>query len=222
MINSSTHIPEEYIPALIDRMLDASDQQMVPGYDSSKTISWAALREAETLSDTNYIDYIIEKIDIEKNKKRRHYMYFIVYRICENTPYQKGLEFLIDRIDKETDKYIVSGILDGLIHLHKSAETNLDKIFTATKHKTWQIWFSAISALQNTNNPKVEALMIEIIDSEPLEKSYKISNAMAVLYNCGTTKCIPALERQLHNKSRNIKNEAKETITVLKQKFNLP
>jgi hypothetical protein len=221
MINSKTHLPSDYIPSLIDRMLDTSDHNMVPGYDSSKTISWAALREAETLTDTNYIDYIIEKIDIEKNKKRRHFMYFIIYRICENTPYQKGLEFLIDRIDKETDKYIVSGILDGLIHLHKPAETNLDKIFTATKHKTWQIWFSAISALQNTVNPKVEELMIEIIDNEPLEKSYQISNAINVLYNCGTAKCIPALERQLQNKSRNIKSEAKGTIASLKHKFNL-
>ncbi|MFM2392414.1 MAG: hypothetical protein RLZZ546_391 [Bacteroidota bacterium] len=221
MINSKSHLPDVYIPVLIDRMLDASDHNMVTGYDSSKTISWAALREAETLTDTNYIDYIIEKINIEKNRKRRHFMYFIVYRICENTPNQKGLEFLIDRIDKETDKYVVSGILDGLIELHKPAETNLDKIFAATKHKTWQIWFSAISALQNTKNPKVEELMMEIIDNEPLEKSYKISNAVAVLYNCGTTKCIPSLERQLQNKSRNIKSEVKETIAVLKKKFNL-
>jgi hypothetical protein len=219
MISSSKQLPETYIPELIDRMLDTSDQQMVPGYDSSKTISWAALREAETINDTNYIDYIIESIDKEKNKKRRDKMYFIVYRICENTPYQKGLEFLIDRIDKETDKYIVSNILDGLIALQKPAETNLDKIFAATQHKTWQIWFSAISALQNTNNTKVEELMMQIIDGEPLEKSYRISNAMAVLYNCGTAKCIPSLERQLQTKSRIIKNQAKETIAALKDKL---
>jgi hypothetical protein len=221
MINSSTHLPEAYIPALIDRMLDTSDHKIQPGYDSSKTISWAALREAETLTDTNFIDYIIDNIALEKNKKRRHYMYFIVYRICENAPYHKGLEFLIDRIDKETDKYIVSGILDGLINLHKPSETNLDKIFTATQHKTWQIWFSAISALQNTNNSKVEELMMEIIDNEPLEKSYKINNAITVLYNCGTTKCIHSLERQLQNKSRNIKSEARITIQELKKKFNI-
>jgi hypothetical protein len=211
---------DAYITELVNRMLDNSDQNMVP-YDSSKTISWAALREAETITDTSFIDNIIENISTEKNKKRRHYLYFIVYRICENRPYQKGLEFLIDRIDKETDKYIVSVILDGLIDLHKPVETNLDKIFAATKHKTWQIWFSAISALQNTNNPKVVELMIEIIDGEPLEKSYKISNAMTVLYNCGTAKCIPFLEKQLSNKSRNIKEEAKTAIATLKQKFNL-
>lgn len=211
----------EYIAQLVDRMLDTSDQNMVAGYDSSTTISWKALREAEAITDTDFVDNIIENLDSEKNKKRRHYLYFIVYRICENTPYQKGLDFLIDRIDKETDKYIVSGILDGLIHLHKPAETNLEKIFTATKHKTWQVWFSAISALENTNNPKVEELMMEIIDGEPLEKSYKISNAITVLYNCGTAKCIPSLERQLHNKSRNLKSEAKIAIDELKKKLNL-
>jgi uncharacterized membrane protein YheB (UPF0754 family) len=113
-----------YINELINRMLDKSDQEMVAGYDSSKTISWKALREAETLTNTDFIDTIIDNIISEKNKNRRNYMYFIVVRICENKPYQKGLEFLIDQIDKETDKYIISGILDRISDLEKPATTN--------------------------------------------------------------------------------------------------
>jgi hypothetical protein len=209
-----------YLSDLIDRMLDTSDQDMVPGYDNSKTISWKAYREAETLTDTALIDLLIEETVKEKNKKRRRQMYFIIYRTCENTPYQPGVEFLIDRIDKEIDKYIVSSMLDGLQNLKKPAETNLDKIFAATKHKNWQIWFSAINALANTNNPKVEDYLIDLMDKEPLEKSYVIINAISVLYNCGSPKCIPALEKQLANKSRNIKDQAKTTIQYLKEKFN--
>jgi soluble cytochrome b562 len=207
-----------FLTDILNRMLDKSDQEMVSGYDSSKTISWKALREAETLTDTDFIDNIIENVIIEKNKKRRNYMYFIVGRICENKSYQKGLEFLIDQIDKETDKYIISGILDRISDLEKPAKTNLSKIFEAINHKTWQVKYSAINALKNTNNPEVEKRMIELIESQPLEKSYVTSYAINVLYNCGSVKCISTLEKQLTNKSRNIKDQAKNTLQLLKQK----
>jgi hypothetical protein len=57
-----------YLNDLVNRMLDQSDQQMVGGYQSSKTISWKALREAETLTDTDFIDNIIDNIASEKIK----------------------------------------------------------------------------------------------------------------------------------------------------------
>lgn len=43
---------EDYLQDLIGRMNDTSDLPMAPGYDSSKSISWAAFREAEKISDT--------------------------------------------------------------------------------------------------------------------------------------------------------------------------
>ena len=82
---------DKYIDQLINNMLDNSDYETIVPYDSSKSISWKALREEETLTDNKYIDNIIENIGAEKNKKRREYMYFIVGKICENKPYQKGL-----------------------------------------------------------------------------------------------------------------------------------
>jgi hypothetical protein len=208
-----------YLNDLLNQMLDQSDQNTVP-YDSSKTISWKALREAETLTDTDFIDNIIENISSEKNKKRRDYMYFIVGRICENKPYQKGLEFLIDQIDKENDKYIISAILDRIMDLEKPATTNLSKIFEALNHKTWQVKYSAINALKNTHNPEVEKKMIAIMENTT-EGKYEIIYPMSVLYNCGSVNCIPFIEKQIQNKSRNIKNQAIETVKQLKEKFNI-
>jgi hypothetical protein len=209
-----------YLNDLVNRMLDQSDHDMVGGYDSSKTNSWKALREAETLTDTDFIDNIIENIASEKNKKRRSYLYFTVGRICENKPYQKGLEFLIDRLDKETDKYIIASMLDRITWLHKSAETDLTNIFACLNHKTWQVKFSAISALKETNNGLVDDLMIAILEDEKAEK-YQIENALNVIYNCGTAKCLNAVEKQTRNKSRIIKNQAKEVAKHLKEKINI-
>jgi hypothetical protein len=210
-----------YLSQLVDRMLDNSYYKLIVPYDSSKSIIWKALREAETLTDTSYIDNIIENIGTEKNKKQRDKLHFIIYRICENTASKKGLEFLIDTIDKETDKYIISAILDGIIYLQKPAQTDLTKIFNATNHKTWLVNQSAIRALQNTNNSKVEPFICNFLDMQPLLKSHAISYAITVLYNLGTPACLPSLERQTSNKSRNIKNEAKGTIETIKEKFKI-
>jgi hypothetical protein len=211
---------DKYIDQLIDRMLDNSDYHTIIPYDSSKSISWKALREAETLTDHKYINNIIENIGTEKNKKRREYMYFTVGRICEKNPYQKGLEFIIDRLDKETDKYVLSSMLDRIEWLQKSAETDLSKIIECLSHKTWQVRYSAITALRNTNNFIVDDLMIAILNDDNSEK-HSISYALGVVYNCGTDKCFAAVEKQTHNKSRIIKAEAKETLRSLKEKYNI-
>lgn len=208
---------EKYLDSLITRMLDRSDELTEP-YESDKTITWKALREAEKLSDHKYIDNIIENIDTEKDKKRRDYMYFIVGKNCENKPYQKGLEFLIDRLYKETDKYIISAMLNRIEWLHKSAETDLTKIYNCLQHKTWQVRHSAINALKNTNNFVVEVLMIQIMENATTEK-YEIIYPLDVLYNCGSEKCILYVEKQLQHKSRNIKVQAKETIKAIKERF---
>jgi hypothetical protein len=211
---------DKYIDELINRMLDNSDYETIIPYDSSKSISWKALREAETLTDHKYIDNIIENISTEKNKKRREYMYFTVGRICEKNPYQKGLEFIIDRLDKETDKYVLSSMLDRIEWLHKSVETDLSKIIECLNHKTWQVRYSAITALRHTNNIIVDDLMIAILNDDNAEK-HSISYALGVVCNCGTAKCIAAVEKQTLNKSRNIKAEAKEILRSLKEKYNI-
>lgn len=211
---------DKFINELLNSMLDNSDYETIIPYDSSKSISWKALREAETLTNHKYINNIIENISSEKNKKRREYMYFTVDRICENKPYQKGLEFIIDRLDKETDKYVLSSMLDRIEWLQKSAETDLSKIIKCLKHKTWQVRYSAINALRNTNNFVVDVLMMQILNNENSNK-HEISYALGVVYNCGTDKCIAAVEKQTHNKSRNIKAEAKETLRSLKEKYKI-
>lgn len=208
---------DPYIDSLITRMLDKSDDDMVP-YDSSKTISWAALREAETLTDHKYIDNIIENIDAEKKHQRRERMYFIVGRICEINFYQKGVEFLIDRLDKETNKYTLSGILDRLEWLNKSPDTDLTKIIALLTRKDWLVRYSAIKALCRTNNNTVDVLMMKILNNEKSDK-YEISYAMTVIYNCGSYDCYDSVLKQTFNKSRNIKEEAKGLIKHLDKKY---
>ena len=118
------------------------------------------------------------------------------------------------------DKYVLSSMLDRIEWLNKSAETDLAKIIEYLNHKTWLVKYSAINALKNTNNSIVDDLMIAILNDENAEK-HKISYAMGVVYNCGTDKCLAAVEKQTHNKSSIIKAEAKETLRSLREKYNI-
>ena len=77
----------EYLTDIILRMNDKSDQIMESGYNSSETISWKALREAEKADNVNYISELIQFIDSEKDKKKRDKAYFLLGHIAKNTNY---------------------------------------------------------------------------------------------------------------------------------------
>ena len=104
-----------YLSDIIERMCDTSDQApTVPGYNSSNTVSWNALREAEKLENKDLISDLIKFLDTEKNKNKRDKAYFILGRLAKNTNEHSALNYLVSRVSKETDKYIVVQCLTEL------------------------------------------------------------------------------------------------------------
>jgi HEAT repeat protein len=211
---------DKYIGNLVTRMLDNSDYELIVPYDSSLSISFKAHREAETLTNHKYIDSIIENISSKKKPKRRGAMYFIVGRIIEHNYYEFGMLFLIDRLDFETNKYIISAMLDRIAETHKPAHLDLTKIFKCLKHKDWLVRFSAITALNKTDNAAVDDYAIEILE-DPKETRIHQELALTVVYNVGTLKCLPIIEKLTQSKSRILKEQAKEVLKTLKEKYNI-
>ena len=195
-----------YLIELINRMNDESDQKTVAGFQSSKTISWKALREAEKLEKPEYIDELISYIKQEKNKKNRDRAYFILGKIAKNINDKKTAQFLINRIEKETDKYVIMSMLDRLEDIEKPQETNILPLIDATKNKKWQIRLSAIRALDLTENELAENRLIEILSNSKDTSDLTYSNS--VLGNIGTRKSIPFLKKMLDNKSQDVANSA--------------
>ena len=195
-------------------MLDDSDQNMVAGFESSKTISWKATREAEKLTEEKYVEQLIEFIEIEKNKKKRDKAYFVLYKIAKNIDNLKATKFLIYRIEKEIDKYILMSMLDGIAELNKSEETDLTNIIKATENEKWQIRHSAIGALKNTNNENAESQILKILQNT--DDKFNISYCISSLYNIGTEKSIPTLEKYLSSRTRDIKSGAENAINEIR------
>lgn len=200
-------------------MLDTSDQIMEAGYDSSQTISWKALREAEKVENAAFVPQLISFIDNEKDKKKRNKAYFLLGHIAKNTSDLKALVYLISRVNKETDKYIISSLLDRIADINKPIGTDLQPLIQATKSNMWLIRHSAIQSLNNSFDSVAETALIEILDSS--DDPYNLTYANATLNRIGTPNAIPYLEKHLKSRKRDVKDSAKYAIEEIKKRHHL-
>lgn len=207
---------DNYLINIIDRMLDTSDQNKEAGYESSKTISWKALREAENVENTEYIPQLITFIDNEKDKKKRNSSYFLLGHIAKNTSDLKALDYLISRIQKETDKYIISSLLNRIAVIKKPLGTDLQPLIQATKSDKWLIRHSAIQSLKNSSDVMAETALIEILNDS--DDAYDLIYTNATINTIGTLRAIPFLEKHLKSRKRDVKNSAKYAIEEIKKR----
>jgi len=207
---------DSYLTDLITRILDTSDHNKEAGYDSSKTISWKALREAEHIENAAYIPQLIALIDKEKDKKKRDSSYFILGHIAKNTGDLKALDYLIYRIKQETDKYIIAALLDRIAAIQKPIGTNLQPLIQATKSDKWLIRYSAIQSLKNAADSIAETALIEILTNS--DDPYDLTYTNATLNRIGTLRAIPFLEKHLKSRKRDVKDSAKYAIEEIKKR----
>ena len=207
---------DNYLINLINRMLDTSDQNKEAGYDSSKTISWKALREAENVENTAYIPQLITFIDNEKDKKKRDRSYFLLSHIAKNTNDLRALDYLIYRLQKETDKYIISSLLDRIAAIKKPIGTDLQPLIQATKSDKLLIRHSAIQSLKNALDSVAETALIEILNNS--DDPYDLVYTNATINTIGTLRAIPFLEKHLKSRKRDVKDSAKYAIEEIKKR----
>ena len=197
-------------------MLDTSDKTTEAGYDSSKTISWKALREAEKVENTAYIPQLISFIDSHKDKKKRDRSYFLLGHIAKNTSDLKAVAYLISRINQETDKYIISALLDRIAAIKKPIGTDLQPLIQATKSDKWLIRHSAIRSLKNALDSVAETALIEILNDS--DDPYDLVYTNATINTIGTLRAIPFLEKHLKSRKRDVKDSAKYAIEEIKKR----
>ena len=207
---------DKYLLDLINKMNDTGDQKMEAGYDNTKTISWNALREAEKLENKDFISPLITFADNEKDKKKRDKAYFILSHIAKNIGDTIAVNYLINRIDKETDKYIIASLLDTISNLKKPIGTDLQPIITATKSDKWLIRHSAIRALNNSVDEIAETTLIKILDNS--DDPFDLTYANATLNKIGTIRAIPYLEKHLKSRKRDVKDSAEFAIEEINKR----
>tara|TARA_B100001964_G_C14032431_1_gene508885 strand:- start:177 stop:806 length:630 start_codon:yes stop_codon:yes gene_type:complete len=203
----------QYLTNLIERINDKSDQHLK---DSSKTIHWKALREAEKLTEKKYISALKEYLTSEKVKKNRRAAYFILAKLAKNVSDKTTAEFILNELKKEKDKFIISSALDLVQDLPKPKGSDLSFILESVEDKKWLIRRSAISALKNTQDASAEKVLIDLLEHS--DDPYDITCANAALNNMGTKKAIPYLEKHLNSRKEDVKLSAELAIQAINER----
>lgn len=213
-------INEDQLKDLIKRMCNEDDC-------SENSISWQAYREAEKLSNKSFLPFLQNTIiENQKNTKRdktiRKSVYFIIGRILMNSFDEDGCIFLVERLNVETDKYIISDILGSLVWIDIPWNIDIEPIIHLSKSDKWLIRHSAIQALGSSATVKSkEALYFYLNQSDEKKYEFEIIYANVALGRMGKSEDITVLEKHLTSRVADVRDSAAYAIESIKERSNL-
>ena len=187
---------------------------------SEESVSWNAYREAERISDETVYP-ILKKIIEEnhKNKAVREAAYVIIGYSLRNIFNKEACIFLIQRLDEETDKYVVACILDKLARIHIPEDIDMSLVIKCSQNDKWLIRHSAINALgSSSTHANREALLFFINQEDEKKYEYEIIYANASLGSIGSKEDIPFLEKHVKSRKRDISDSARFAIDRIKER----
>jgi len=190
--------------------------QEPPRSNSEDSVSYKAHRDAESIADLELLQAAREAVVIEKDKKKRSSLYFVVSKVAVKVDDQDAGAFLIQQLQRESDKYVLMSLLDRISELPKRRSTDITPIIDLTKDKRWQVRHSAIQALKRTDSPIAEQTLIDILMTS--SDAYDIVYANATLNRIGTTRAIPAIEQHRNSRKRDVKMSASFAIEEIRKR----
>ena len=187
---------------------------------SEESVSWNAYCEAERISD-EIVYPILKKIIEEnhKNKAVRKAAYVIIGYSLRNIFNKEACIFLIQRLDEETDKYVVACILDNLARIHIPEDIDMSLVIKCSQNDKWLIRHSALNALgSSSTHANREALLFFINQEDEKKYEYEIIYANASLGSIGSKEDIPFLEKHVKSRKRDIRDSARFAIDRIKER----
>lgn len=211
---------EKYIVELIQRI--NTEETFT---DSSTTTSWKALREAEALSSPSFYP-ILEKLILlhlkPKDKKFRKAAYFVFGKLLKNVPQVGAVNFYLEQLGAENDKYILSDMLDRIADIEIPADISVTPIVTLAMNEKWLIRHSAICALGSSSTLESKQTLAYYIKQEDVKSfKYEIVYANAALGRIGSLEDIPLLEQHAKSRIHDVRDSALFAIKRIQMRLSL-
>ncbi len=196
---------------------------------STETTRWKALREAETLDDPGLFPLLREIIEENEGKGKakrevRKAVYFIYGRLMEKVFLPKEAAFFLRRLEVETDKYVLSSMLDRVKDWNMKgyqlpAEMDFSPVLNLTVDDRWLVRHSAIHALSACPGGKSrKACTFYLGQGDEKTYKYEIYYANIALQTIGMPEDIPLLERFLKSRRPDLKLTARYAIQRIRER----
>lgn len=188
----------------------------------SAEISWKAHRTAEKLNDPSLLPMLcllIQDNDKSKQKELRKNIYFLMGSLLRKNMNVEYCQYLINRLEIETDKYVLSSMLDQISKLQIPSEINMYYVIECTRSDQWLVRHNAINALHASDSePCREAARYWIKQMDEKKYKYEIIYANACLSKIGVLEDIELLDLHTHSRIRDIKDSALFAIEAIKSR----
>lgn len=191
---------------------------------SSETTRWKALREGETIDDPGVFPLLREIIGENEGKgaaKReiRSAAYFLYGRVMERACTPDAFPFFLGRLEAETDKHLLHGMLERVKDWHHRAgillppEADTAPVCRLTRDDRWLVRQSALHALSACPGAESrEALRYWLGQEDEAKYKYEMWYAAIAMQSVGEAADIPLLERLLKSRRRDLKITAQNAI----------
>ena len=197
---------------------------------STETASWKARREAETLTDPSLfplLQEIIEEYDGKRKDRRevRYAAYFIFGRLMQASFDKAACAFFLRRLGEETDKYVLSSMLDRISDWQRlagktvPAGSDTSNILRLIKDDRRPVRHSAIRALcACPGEESRDVLRCYLLQEDEKAFQYEIYYANIAMQSIGRPEDIPLLEPFLKSRRPDIKMTAQYAIRYIRER----
>ena len=188
----------------------------------STEISWKAYRSAEKLNDPSLLPVLcllIQDNDNNKQKELRKNIYFLMGSLLRKNMNVEYCQYLINRLVIETDKYVLSSMLDQISKLQIPNEINMNHVIECSRSDQWLVRHNAINALHASDSESCrEAARYWAKQLDEKKYKYEIIYANACLNKIGVMEDIEILNLHTNSRIRDVKDSALFAIEAIKSR----
>lgn len=204
-------LDEESLP---DRILDLLDAPR-----------WRFRRREARIKEQEVLPLLREYLEHRTNKsdtklRENAYRVFAKYLLTNFDPVH--CQFLIHRLEMETDKYVLDAMLTSIARLKLPDSVDIAPIAACSRSEAWQVRHSAIQALAASRTEvSREAVRYWVRQEDEKRNQFELIYANAALGYIGEPDDILLLEQHIHSHIRDVKDSALYAIHNIRQRFGL-